>query len=71
MDTRLDTVKTSSKELVHEECQFLVNKIADAVTKSNDNKIAKPDKNSKNVGEIIVLPEERDAMLNKLRQVLL
>ena len=33
--------KTASKKLVHKTCEFLGNKIADAVTKSDDDKIVK------------------------------
>ena len=47
--------------------EFLGNKIADAVTKSNDGKIV----NQELVEEIIIPPEERDEILTKLRQVLL
>ena len=36
-----DALKTTSKKLVHKTCEFLGNKIADAVTKSDDDKIVK------------------------------
>ena len=36
LDTRLDAVKTASKKVVHKAGEFRVNKIADAVTKSNN-----------------------------------
>ena len=36
-----DALKTASKKLVHKTCEFLGNKIADAVTKSDDHKIVK------------------------------
>ena len=56
---------------------FLGNKTVDAVTKSNNNKIVKPDENPRNVGEIfipsekIIIPsEKRDEVLYKLRKVL-
>ena len=47
--------------------EFLGNKIADAVTKSNDGKIV----NQELMEQIIIPPEERDEILTKLRQVLL
>ena len=67
MDTGLDTVKTTSKKVVHKEDQFLGNKISDAVTKSNSDKIVKQTL----VEEIIIPSEETDQILNQLRQVLL
>ena len=36
MNTALDYLRTASRKAVHEEDEFLENKIADAVTKSND-----------------------------------
>ena len=60
MDTGLDSLKTAFKKVVHKACKFLGNKIADEVTKSNDNKIVKPDENPRNVEEIIIPPEKRD-----------
>ena len=39
LDTRLDSLKPASKNLVHKVGEFLGNKIADAVTKSNDDNI--------------------------------
>ena len=44
----------------------LLNKIADAVTKSNDDNIEKQEP----VEEIIIPPEKRDEILHKLRKVL-
>ena len=67
MDTGLDAVKTTSKKVVHKGDQFLGNKISDAVTKSNSDKIVK----QAPVEEIIVPSEETDQILNKLRLVLL
>ena len=40
LDTGLDSLKAASKKLVHKAGGILGNKIADAVTKSNDDKIA-------------------------------
>ena len=66
MDTRLDALKIASKKVVHKTDEFLGNKIADAVTKSNDKKIEKQEP----VQEIIITLEKRDEILNDLRQVL-
>ena len=38
LDEGLDAVKTAPKKVVHNSDEFLRNKIADAVTKSNDEK---------------------------------
>ena len=66
LDTRLDAVKTASKKVLHKAGEFLGNKIADAGTKSNEDKIEK----QKPVEEIIIPPEKRHEILNKLRKVL-
>ena len=50
--------------------EILGNKIADAITKSNDIKIVKPDENPRNTEEIIIWPEKSNEILNKLRKVL-
>ena len=50
--------------------EFLGNNIADAVIKSNDDKILKLDENPRNVKEIIIPLEKRHEILNKLREVL-
>ena len=71
MYTGLDAIKTTSKKVVHKTGEFLGSKIADAVTKSNHNNIVKPDENSGNIDEVIIPPEKRDEILNKLRKVLL
>ena len=39
IDTGLGSIKTASKKVAHKAGEFLRNKTADAVTKSNDNKI--------------------------------
>ena len=70
LDTGLDSLKTASKKVVHKAGKFLGNKIAGAVTKSNDDKIEKPDDNLRNVEEIIIPLEKRDKILNKLRKLL-
>ena len=41
LDTGLDSIKTTSKNVVHKTGEFLGNKIAGAVTKSSNNKIVK------------------------------
>ena len=53
MDTRLDDVKTASKNVVRKAGEFIWNKTTDAVTKSNDHKIVKKEP----VEEIIIPPE--------------
>ena len=65
-DTGLDSLKTASKKMVHKAGEFIGNIIADAVTKSNNNKIVKQEP----AEEIIIPPEKRDEILNKLRKVL-
>ena len=62
----LDAVKTASKKLVHKAGEYIGNEIADAVTKSNDDNIKKEEP----VEKIIIPPEKRDEILNKLRKVL-
>ena len=54
------------KKVVHKAGEFIGNKIADAVTKSNDDNIDKQESDE----EIIIPPEERDEILNNLRKVL-
>ena len=43
--------------------------MADAVTKSNNDKIMKNDENPRNFEEIIIPLEKKDEILNKLRKV--
>ena len=62
MDKGLD----ASKKVVHKAGEYLGNKIADAVNKSNDDNIEKQEP----VEEIIILPEKREEMLNNLKIVL-
>ena len=66
LDTGLDALKTASKTAVHKTSEFIGNKTADAVTKSNDDKIDKQEP----VEEIIIPPEKRDEILGKLKKVL-
>ena len=54
LDTGLDAVKTVYKKAVHKAGEFIGNKIADLVTKSNDNKIVKQEL----VKEIIIPPDK-------------
>ena len=70
MDTRTDSVKTASKNVIHKSDEFLGNSILDAVAKTKDDKIMKPDENPRNVEEIITPLEKRDEILDKLRKVL-
>ena len=41
MDKQLDAIKTASKKVVHRAGEFTGNKIADALTKSNDDNTEK------------------------------
>ena len=66
MDTELDSIKTASKKVLHKASEFVGNKIADVVTKSNDDNIGKQEP----VEEITIPPEKGDEILNKLRKVL-
>ena len=66
MDSGLNAVKTASKKIVHKSGEFIGNKIADAVTKSNDEKLMKQEP----VEKIIIPQEKRDEILNKLRKAL-
>ena len=70
MDKRPGSLKTAPKNLVHKAAEYLENKIAGGLTKSNDVKIMKPDENPRNVEEKIIPLEKRDEILNKLRKVL-
>ena len=56
MDTGLDAPKTAFEKVVHRTGECLGNKITDAVTKSIDDKIEKPE----TVEEIIILLGKRD-----------
>ena len=62
MDRELD----ASKKVVHKAGEYLGNKIAYTVTKSNDDNIEKQEP----VEEIIIPPEKGEKILNKLRKVL-
>ena len=58
--------RTASEKVVHKAAEFIRNKIADAVTKSNHDKILKQEP----VEEIIIPPGKINEILNKLRKVL-
>ena len=62
----LDKGPDASKKVVHKASEFIGDIIADAMTKSNDNSIEKQEP----VEEILIPPEKREAILNKLRKVL-
>ena len=66
MDTGLDSLKTASKKVVHKASEILGNKIADAETNSNDDKMIKQEP----AEEIVILLEIRGGILDKLRKVL-
>ena len=65
--TQLDVLKTATKNSAHKAAEatgeFLGNKIV-------KKKKVKSDHNSRNVEETIILPENREEILNELRQVL-
>ena len=67
MGTGLDSLKTNSKKVIHKVGEFKGNKIADVVTKSNNEKIMKQEP----VEEITIPLEKRDEILGKLRKVYL
>ena len=48
LNTGLDGLKTASKKLVHKADEFLENKIEDAVTKSDGDKVGRPNENPRN-----------------------
>ena len=66
MDTELDAVKTASQKVVQKAGEFIGNKIVDTVTKSNGDKIVKQEP----VEEVIIPPEKRDEILNKVSREL-
>ena len=70
MYTGLDSLKDTSKKVVHKADKYLGSKIADAKTKSNNDQIVKLDTNPRNIEEIIIPLEEKDEILDKLRKVL-
>ena len=66
MDTGLNSLKTTSKKVVHKAVEFIGKKIAQTGTKSKDDNIEKQEP----VEEIITPPEKRNEIVNKLRKVL-
>ena len=62
MDKGLD----GSKKVVHKAGEFIGNKIADAIIKSGNDNIEKQEPLQK----IIIPPEKRQEILNKVRKVL-
>ena len=62
LDTKLD----ASKKVAYNAGEYLVNKIAEEVTKSNDDSTEKQE----TVDEIIIPPKKRGETLNKLWKVL-
>ena len=53
LNTGVDAVKTASRNVIHKAGEFLRNNIADAVIKTNNDKIMKTDKNPRNIEEVI------------------
>ena len=70
MDAGLDALKTASKKEIHKAAEatakFIGNKIADKIVKPKHS----IDVNPENVEEIIIPSDEREEILNELRQVL-
>ena len=66
LDTGLDSLKTASKKVGHKAGEFMGNKTADTVTKSNDDNIEIQEP----VSDTIVPPEKRNEILDELRNVL-
>ena len=68
--TRLDALKNASKKLVYQTVQatgkLTGNTIADKIVKPTP----VPDENSRNFGEVVVAPENREEILNELTHVL-
>ena len=62
--------KNCFQKVAHKASEFLGNKIADAVTKWNDNKIVKPDEKPRNHEKIIIPLEKREEISKELRKVL-
>ena len=62
----LDKGLDASKKVVHKEGEYLRNKIADAITKLNDDNTEKHEP----VEEIIIPAEKREGIINKLRKFL-
>ena len=66
MDTGLNALKNASKKVVHKTGEFIGNIIEDTVTKSNNDNIEKQEP----VEEIIIPPEKRNEIFNKLRKLI-
>ena len=64
MDTGIDSLKTTSKKVVHEAGEFLGNKISDAVTPSTDDKIVKQEP----VEKIIIPPEKKRWNIKQIKK---
>ena len=62
----LDTGLDASKKVVYKADEFLGQKFVDAVTQSNDDNIEAQEP----LEEIIIPPDKREEILNKLRKVL-
>ena len=61
--------KLLSKKVAVKTGEFLGNKIADTITKSNKDNIVRHHENSGHVGKIIIPLEKRGEILNRLRKV--
>ena len=68
LDKRIYSLKTNRKNVVHQACKVLGDKIVDTVAKSNDDKIVKPHENSRNVEEIIIPPEKKRWNIKQIKK---
>ena len=66
LEKQTDKGLDALKKVVHKEGEYLRNKIADAITKLNDDNTEKHEP----VEEIIIPAEKREGIINKLRKVL-
>ena len=68
--TELDAVKTASKKAVHGAAEATAELIGNKIAEKNVKTKPVRDENSRNVEEIVFPPEERQEILNELRQVI-
>ena len=68
LNTGLDYVKATSKKVVHKAGNFIGNKIADVVTKSNDDD--KPNEKSRNIEKVVIPPKKKRRNVKQLRKLL-
>ena len=66
LNTGLDAAKTASKKVLHKAGEFLGNKIADAITKSNDDNIEKQEPI-----EEVIIPSEKKGNIKQFEKSIL